>query len=109
MVVEARLEEFPNGILCDGDLMAGCQETGGVQENDEEEEEVEDDLTNEGDDGGMCARTWQNWEERSWEQRYHEWIRVKDGKGRENNVSTKAAAISQRREAHASLQVVIAL
>ncbi len=118
MVVEAELEEFPNGILCDDNLTVGRQEAGGgVQENGEEEDinqaiidssSSSCDLKNEGDEaGGGYPRTWQNWEQQpSWEQKYHEWIRVKDGKGRENDVNTKATAVSQRREAHASLQVI---
>ncbi len=100
MVDGAELEEFPNGILCgDVNLMGGCEETG--RRDHENDEEVEDsnqamidssfsfNTTNEGDARGIYHGIRQNWEE-----------------GRENDVSTPATAISQRREAHASLQAV---
>ncbi len=98
MVDAAELEEFPNGILCDVNLMGGCEETGRRgHENDKVENSNQAMIdsssslnpTNEGDARGMYHGIRQNCEE-----------------DRENDVSTPATAISRRREAHASLQAV---
>ncbi len=115
------MEGFPSGVFRNGEegvgLMEGCKETSGDQENEDELEDANqttiDSLSslnpaNVGSKQNIYIQTHQNWEEEwPWEQKYHKWIRVKDGEGRENDVNAPVTPVSHRRVVHASLQVIL--